>query len=294
MNRRLFFLGIVVIAQTLNPILAANTAPGVTAVVDWQRNKIFLDATWRLTGMQVQSSNAELRGKMRAAMLTKLSTVVAEIWSKSASADEEQRTAAMAPELADFWAAQKLSTFQVAENHASASMEIMLRGKESLMAHLPLPFAREIQAASGKEDTSSAYEKRSGSAEYDTSEGEALLYTGIVIDARHLDYRPSLNTGIYTGSGRQIYGVEYLNRITAVKRGVAGHYAAESDAELRQRAGKRPLKVSALDLNGHGENSLVISDEDAAKLLAHAGSVQNLRRGRVVVLVNAAKLKERY
>ena len=51
---------------------------------------------------------------------------------------------------------------------------------------------------------------------------------------------------------------------------------------------------AALDLNGHGENSLVISDEDAAKLLAHAGSVQNLRRGRVVVLVNAAKLKERY
>ena len=176
----------------------------------------------------------------------------------------------------------------------SGRMEIMLRGKESLMAHLPLPFAREIQAASAKQDASSAYEKRSGSGEYDTSEGEALLYTGIVIDARHLDYRPSLNTGIYTGSGRQIYGVEYLNRNTAVKRGVAGHYAAESDAELRQRAGKRPLKVSALDLNGHGENSLVISDEDAAKLLAHAGSVQNLRRGRVVVLVNAAKLKEKY
>lgn len=280
--------------QGLTPLIAASGAPGVSAVVDWQRNKIYLEAAWRLTGPQVQSSNAELRAKLRAAMLTKLSTVVAELWSKSASADEERRNMAMVPELADFWAAQKLSTFQVAENQASASMEITLRGKESLMAYLPLPFGREIQLSSEKETVSSAYERRSGLAEYDTSEGEALLYTGLVIDARHLDYKPSLNTGIYTGSGRQIYGVEYLNRMTAVKRGVAGHYAAEGDAELRQRAGKRPLKVSALDLNGHGENSLVISDEDAAKLLAHAGSVQNLRRGRVVVLIGAGKLKEKY
>lgn len=287
-------MGFALFLTVLMPLIAASSAPGVNAVVDWQRNKIYLEANWRLSGALVQSSNAELRAALRAAMLTKLSTVVAELWSKSASADEERRSTMMVPELADFWAAQKLSTFQVAENQASASMEIMLRGKDSLMAHLPMPFARELQQNAEKDAIPSAYEKRAGSGEYDTSESEALLYTGLIIDARHLDYRPSLNTGIFTGSGRQIYGVEYLNRITAVKRGVAGHYALETDADLRQRAGKRPLKVSALDLNGHGENSLVISDEDAAKLLAHAGSVQNLRRGRVVVLINSGKLKERY
>ena len=293
MIRRLIFPAYLLLVFHLAPLAAATPVPGVDAVVDWQRNKIYLDAAWRLNGTLVQSSNAELRSKLRAAMLTKLSSVVAELWGKSASADEEARTAAMVPELADFWATQKLSTFQVAENQATASMEITLRGKDSLLAYLPLPFARELQPGNEKDTNSAAYERRPGIAEYDTSEGEALLYTGLVIDARHLGYRPSLNTGIYTGSGRQIYGVEYLNRMTAVKRGVAGHFAAESDAELRQRAGKRPLKVSALDLNGHGEHSLVISDEDAAKLLAHPGSVQNLRRGRVVVLIHAGKLREK-
>jgi|GEM_PF-4303494 len=276
------------------PLMAAAGAPGVDAVVDWQKNKISLEANWRLSGPLIQASNAELRGALRAAMLTKLSTVVAELWSKSASADEAERKAAMVPDLADFWTAQKLATFQVSENRASARMEITLRGKESLMAFLPLPFGREIQTNAEKEPPATAYEKRPGLGEYDASQSEALLYTGLIIDARHLDYQPSLNTGVFTGSGRQIYGVEYLNRLTAVKRGVAGHFAAETDGELRQRAGKRPLKVSALDLNGHGENSLVISEEDAAKLLAHPGSVQNLRRGRVVVLINSAKLKEKY
>ena len=294
MKRRVLVLGIALFLPALPPLIAAAGAPGVNAVVDWQRSKIFIEASWRLHGTTVHASNAELRAKLRSAMLTKLSTVVAELWGKSASADEDRRSATMPPELAEFWAAQKLSTFQVAENEASASMEISLRGKEALLAHLPMPFARELQQNSGTDNVSPAYERRTPSGEYDTSEAEALLYTGLIIDARHLDYRPSLNTGIYTGSGRQIYGVEYLSRNTAVKRGVAGHYAAESDADLRQRAGKRPLKVSALDLNGRGENSLVISDEDAAKLLAHAGSVQNLRRGRVVVLIDPGKLKEKY
>jgi hypothetical protein len=43
-----------------------------------------------------------------------------------------------------------------------------------------------------------------------------------------------------------------------------------------------------------GENGLVISEEDAAKLLAHAGSVRNLRRARLVIIVNADKLRERF
>lgn len=273
------------------PQYAAETGPRVQAVVDWQRNKIFLDASWKLSGVQLTTSNTELRGRLRAAMLTRLSVIVAGLWNK-ASAPEPGAEVTL-PELADFWAMQKLSTFQVAENHASASMEIMLRGKESLMAHLPLPYASELGRAAEAEN-SAAYDKRPGMGEYDSSAGEALLYTGLVIDARHLSYHPSLNTGIFTGSGRQIYGVEFLGRTTAIKRGVTGHFAQESSADLRQRAGKRPLKVSALEVAGHGENSLVISDEDAAKLTAHTGSVQNLRRARVVILVSPDKLREKF
>jgi len=281
----------VLVIFALSATAHAQASPRTDAVIDWEHNQIFLDAEWRLTGRLLQASNAELREKMRAAMLTKLSAVIAALWQKSAHEGLPELT--QHGELAAFWEKQRLDTFQIAENRASGRMKIMLRGRDSVMAHLPLPFARELANQAATEVLSSAYDKRAAMGEYDNSQGEALLYTGLVIDARHLAYKPSLNAGVFTGSGRQIYGVEYLTRITAVKRGVTGFIAGESSA-LRQRAGKRPLRVSALDMSGPGENALVISDEDAAKLTAHTGSVQNLRRARVVVIVNAETLREKF
>ena len=52
--------------------------------------------------------------------------------------------------------------------------------------------------------------------------------------------------------------------------------------------------MPALDVARQGENALVISDEDAAKILAHDGSVKNLKRARVVILIAPDKLREKY
>lgn len=211
-------------------------------------------------------------------------------WQRSSRGDG---ALAGEPDLSSLWSSLRLDTFQIAENRALATMHVSLRGRESLLAYFPLEYGSELQA----EPTDTlpvAYDKRPNVGEHDNSDHEPLLYTGLVIDARHLPYVPSLNAGIFTAGGRQIYGAAFITRSTAVKRGVAGHYAADSLPAALRRAGKRPLKVSALELQNAGENGLVISEEDAAKLLAHAGSVRNLRRARLVIIVNADKLRERH
>lgn len=275
-------------------LLAAPVArePAVEALVDWQNDRILLSAQWQLGQSLANRSNRELRQLLREALLKKLSLVVSSLWQRSKRED----TAPVEPDFSMLWSSLKLDTFQVAANRALATLQLPLRGNESLMAYFPLRYGSELRERreDGVETLSVAYDRRPQLGEYDNSDQEPLLYTGLVIDARHLPYIPSLNAGVFTSTGRQIYGAEFLTRATAVRRGVAGHFASETLPAALRRAGKRPLKVSALDVQHTGENGLVISEEDAAKLLAHSGSIRNLRRARLVIIVNAEKLRERF
>jgi hypothetical protein len=268
----------------------AAREPAVEAVVDWQNDRILLSAQWQPGQALANQSNGALRQRMREALLKKLSLVVSSLWQRSRRGDS---AGAAEPDLSGLWSSLRLDTFQIAENRALATMQVSLRGNDSLMAHFPLEYGSELQGEAA-ETLPVVYDKRPHVGEHDNSDHEPLLYTGLVIDARHLPYIPSLNAGVYTSAGRQIYGAGFISRATAVKRGVAGHFNLDTAPAALRRAGKRPLKISALDVQHAGENGLVISEEDAAKLLAHAGSVRNLRRARLVIIVNADKLRERF
>lgn len=271
----------------------ASAAPAkVSAVIDWEKHKIHLAAEMQVGQAELARGNAELRRKLRTALISRLSSIAAAEWHKVSAG--EGLDAQSAPDLAEYWALLKLASFQISENKASATMEVTLRGKDSMLASLPVIF----DTASGKADDSAtvseAYEKRPNLGAFDASQSEPIKYSGLVVDARHLPFEPALTVNIFTSSGRLIYGASELNRVTAVKRGVAGFFKHETEGEARARAGKRPLKVSALDMAAGGVSGLVVSDEDAAKLMAHTGSQENLRRARVVILVQPGKLKERF
>jgi hypothetical protein len=292
-NLRTIVLTVIIVALGQSA-QAADAKPRVEAVVDWANHRIELRAMWNLAGSHTFRNKAELRAELRSAILARLSRITGILWERAVAANVLGETEKL-PDLAEFWGSRKLTTFQVAENQASATMDISLRGRDSLMANLPARAASlDWESLADNNDPEAVYEKRANSGLYDASEIEPLLYTGLIIDARHLNFKPSFNTGIYSSSGRQLYGAEFLSRATAVKRGVAGFAAGEGNGELRQRAGKRPLRVSALDLTRTTENALVISDEDAARLFAHDGSIKNLRRARVVVIVSPTRIAEAF
>lgn len=268
------------------------TPSRISAVIDWEQYKIYLAAEMVLGQAELSRGNAELRHKLRTALISRLSSIAASEWQKVGAGEGVEAHAA--PDLAEYWALLKLSSFQISENKASATMEVTLRGKDSILAWLPISFDTAKQGADDAAQVSEVYDRRPNVGLFDASQSEPLKYTGFVVDARHLPFAPALTINIFTSSGRLIYGAAELNRATAVKRGVAGFFTRETEGEARARAGKRPLKVSALDLAAGGANNLVVSDEDAAKLMAHAGSLENLRRARVVILVQPGSLKERF
>lgn len=271
-------------------LYADSTSPKIDAVVDWCGEKIVLSADWQPGRLITVYSNAELRQRIRDAMLMKLSALVDVLWQRSRHA---ARDGVESPDLTTLWPSLRLSSFQVAENRVHATMEFALRGTESLLSYLPLDFGSELVRKNDKKSLEIAYDKRAQIGEYDNSDQEPLLYTGLVIDARHLPFVPSLNSGIYTANGRQIYGAEFLSRATVIRRGTAGYHDTETHPAVLRRVGERPLKVPALDLAAGAGSSVVISEEDAAKLLAHEGSKRNLSRARVVIIVKTEKLREK-
>jgi len=240
----------------------------VDAIIDWQGLQINLKIEESLHGARLIESHEQLRSELRTALLEKLSRIVAELNQKSGGPESL--------DLAEFWAKLNVETFQVAGNVASATMTIGLRGTSSLVAALPCRYATETHPAGSYLDAPT----------------EPIAYSGLVIDARHLEFAPTLSPNIYSTKGQLVYGAAFLSRETGVKRGVVGYAANESLAEARRRAGSRPYKLSALDISSDG--GLVMSDEDTAKLTAHITSLKNLSRARVVILVGPQKIKQSF
>jgi len=261
-----------------------HDSPLINAKIDWKENSISLRADWKLNAQNSLESRSIIRSRLRTSLLSKLSEIIESLYART---DIEKRL----PNLSSFWASLKLDTFQIAQNSASATLEIPLRGSHSLLSYFPFEPKQESWEAKN-ETINNTYENQSGDSLYDSFGSEALLYTGLVVDARNLPFVPSLHTQIFTSSGRLIYGPKFLTRTTYIKRGAVGFFTDSRQGEARQRAGNRPLIVPALDLARISQDSVVISDEDAAKILAHEGSVQNLRRARVIILLNADKLRE--
>lgn len=290
MRLRILF-SVISIFPAVSASVAATPAK-VSAVIDWEKHKIHLAAEMQVGQAELARGNSELRQKLRTALLSRLSAIAATEWHKVRAAEDSERKDV--PDLAEYWSLLRLASFQISENKASATMEVTLRGKDSMLAQLPIVFDGANADSEDRGAISEAYEKRPHVGQFDASQSEPIRYTGLVVDARHLPFEPALTVNIYTSSGRLIYGASELGRTTAVKRGVAGFFTRETSGEARARAGRRPLKVSALDMAAGGASGLIVSDEDAAKLLAHTGSIENLRRARVVILVQPVRLKEKH
>jgi hypothetical protein len=135
-----------------------------------------------VTGARLGTSNAELRRELRNELLKKLSQVTEKLLQNLVETESAGDQLA-STDLAEYWASLKVSTYQLAENRASATLDIPLRGKGSLLAHLPLAYNTETLNEKSKGD-STLYDQRPGIAEYDSSDLEPLLYTGLIIDAR--------------------------------------------------------------------------------------------------------------
>lgn len=116
-------------------------------------------------------------------------------------------------------------------------------------------------------------------------------YTGLLIDARGLDLRPSMAPRIFNQGGQEIYGAGVADRLYATQMGVVGYDKDMDRALTSDRLGgeeSRPLVVKAQSVSGPYNGDVVISDEEAI-WVRMADQKQNfLAQCRIVFLLGPA------
>ncbi len=123
-------------------------------------------------------------------------------------------------------------------------------------------------------------------------EEEQSFYTGLVVDARHLDVRRGISPRIYSETGQLIYGGVLAPQDLVQERGVVA-YGSELTPELLARIQVspddpyvNPLIVEAMDAADPAKTSVYISAEDTQRILEAMARYDFFARYAVIFLID--------
>lgn len=114
-------------------------------------------------------------------------------------------------------------------------------------------------------------------------------YSGLVLDARHLNFKPSIGTRILSKSGRILF--DPARSVRTVFR-TAGHllFLSRLDSQqMKKRAGKRFLYLQPAQSTGRFGTDLIVTDADANRLLASPRTREALKTGKLVIICKSFK-----
>jgi len=108
-------------------------------------------------------------------------------------------------------------------------------------------------------------------------------YTGLIVDARDIGFKPSLRPELYHRD-ELIYPGSYLNLSNAVQNGYVRYYNSRYQAQQSDRMGSLPIATKAMGTAG-GDRGLSIDDETSKILKAVLQDPDNfLAQCRVVII----------
>ncbi len=111
-------------------------------------------------------------------------------------------------------------------------------------------------------------------------------YTGMVIDARDIGFKPIIYPVIVSEQGKEIYGALSASREYAIEKGLCNYaYIPEPDVILR-RAGENPVRVKGLRKEGDNNDTIVITIADADKISKMPERHQFMKACKVIILVS--------
>lgn len=110
-------------------------------------------------------------------------------------------------------------------------------------------------------------------------------FTGLILDARHLDAEPSLFPRITTEKGLEIYSFNLVNKNSVIDRGMVSYQSNPDDAMTDKRIGNNPLYILALTTVGKNKTGLSITTQEAKSLLVSEETKKHLRRCAVIILL---------
>jgi hypothetical protein len=143
----------------------------------------------------------------------------------------------------------------------------------------PIKPLNGLQAANSQQNPAGAVDEPSA-----RTKPEA--YTGLVIDARGVEARPSMVPVILDESGQEVYGPAYVSREFAVQRGMCRYIRGMDDASNIPRVAPNPLFVKGLRTMSKGSCDILISNADASKLRSASSHLEFLKQCRVVIILD--------
>jgi len=115
---------------------------------------------------------------------------------------------------------------------------------------------------------------------------DAVMYSGLVVDARGIGARPAMMPKIFAEDGSEIYGQARVETQRALQQGMAGYTRDIEEARRNHRVAVNPLTVKAIRTAATGKTDLVISNDDSAKFRAAAQSAILLQQCRVMIVLD--------
>jgi len=109
--------------------------------------------------------------------------------------------------------------------------------------------------------------------------------TGIIIDGSGLGLRPAMSPRVLDQSGNVIYGPGNYSREYATTNGVVGYTKTINQAKAESRVQGNPLIIRGASTSGSSQADIIISNEDAAKMMRADGSANLLKDCRIIFII---------
>lgn len=154
-------------------------------------------------------------------------------------------------------------------------MRMPINGREGIAsAVLPMQMEKAIRIGI-------AYEISIEHISEEAEPGEA--YTGLIVDARGLEVQPAMYPRLITMAGEVIYDLMCANPNAVIEKGLVDYCLDMEVAENSPRVGGNPLIVESISVSGEYGADIVLTEEDAEKILS-VNSIDNFF-GEVKVIV---------
>lgn len=114
----------------------------------------------------------------------------------------------------------------------------------------------------------------------------AVVYTGLVVDARGVGARPAMSPKILDENGQEVYGSMVVDREYAVQQGISGYARDLNAAQTNQRVTNNPVTVKALKAEGTGKSNITISNNDANSVRATGENLTFMKKCRVMIVLD--------
>ena len=166
---------------------------------------------------------------------------------------------------------------------SDTSVEVTYEVAMNNISRALLPIAQEVSPP----DKNRAFENeqfvdQAKAREDAVSEGA----TGIIIDAKGLGLRPAMSPRILDQNGSILYGPGSYDRNYAVTNGVVGYTKTVTQAKKDNRVQGNPLILRGASASGTAMTDIIISNQDASKLITADRSGNLLKNCRVMFVLN--------